>query len=48
MLSLVVRAPEETEFLPGANAKPDMSLIYPTDPAQLPEELVGVEWPRKS
>ena len=45
VLWLVVGAPEETEFLPGATSKPDMSLIYPVDPKQLPKELAGVEWP---
>jgi mannose-6-phosphate isomerase-like protein (cupin superfamily) len=45
---LIVAAPEETEFLPGAKTKPDMSLIYPVEPQQLPKELVGVEWPPKS
>jgi len=25
--------------------KPDMSLIYPVDPKQLPKELAGAEWP---
>lgn len=47
-LWLIVGAPEELEFLPGAGTKPDMSLIYPTDPMQLPKELAGVEWPPKS
>ena len=47
VLWLIVGAPEETEFLPGAMIKPDMSLIYPVDPTQLPPELVGVEWPPK-
>jgi hypothetical protein len=47
VLWLIVAAPEETEFLPGAKAKPDMSLIYPVDPKQLPKELAGVEWPPK-
>ena len=46
-LWLIVGAPEELEFLPGAGTKPDMSLIYPTDPKQLPRELAGVEWPPK-
>ena len=41
-------APEELEFLPGAQDKPDMSLIYPVDPKDLPCELAGVEWPPKS
>jgi uncharacterized cupin superfamily protein len=45
VLWLVVGAPEESEFLPGAETKPDMSLIYPVDPKQLPKELTGVEWP---
>ena len=44
-LWLIVGAPEELEFLPGAKTKPDMSLIYPVDPRQLPKELAGVEWP---
>src|SRR5919197_2370512 len=41
VLWLIVGAPEETEFLPGAETKPDMSLIYPVDPKQLPKELEG-------
>jgi mannose-6-phosphate isomerase-like protein (cupin superfamily) len=45
VLWLIVGAPEETELLPGAQTKADMSLIYPVDPKQLPEELTGVEWP---
>ena len=48
VLWLIVAAPEEVEFLPGAKTKPDMSLIYPVDPKQLPKELAGVEWPPKS
>ena len=44
-LWLVIGAPEETEFLPGAAAKPDMSLIYPSDPTVSPRELAGVKWP---
>ena len=48
VLWLIVGAPEETEFLPGAKTKPDMSLIYPVDPKQLPKELAGVEWPPRS
>ena len=47
VLWLIIGAPEETEFLPGAQTKPDMSLIYPTDPKQLPKELSGAEWPPK-
>ena len=45
--ALFVGAPEETEFLPGAKIKPDMSLIYPVDPKQLPKELTGMHWPPK-
>ena len=45
VLWLIVGAPEEVEFLPGASTKPDMSLIYPVDPKQLPPELKGVTWP---
>ena len=45
VLWLIVGAPEETEFLPGATSKPDMSLIYPVDPKQLPKELAGADWP---
>ena len=48
VLWLIVGAPEETEFLPSAQTKPDMSLVYPVDPKQLPEELAGVEWPPES
>jgi mannose-6-phosphate isomerase-like protein (cupin superfamily) len=48
VLWFIVGAPEELEFLPGATTKPDMSLIYPTDPTQLPQELNGVVWPPKS
>jgi uncharacterized cupin superfamily protein len=48
VLWLIVGAPEETELLPGAQTKGDMSLIYPVDPKQLPEELTGVEWPPES
>ena len=48
VLWLIVGAPEETEFLPGARTKPDMSLIYPVDPTQLPTELAKVVWPPKS
>jgi uncharacterized cupin superfamily protein len=47
VLWLIVGAPEELEFLPGAKEKPAMSLIYPVDPKQLPEELAGVNWPPK-
>ncbi len=48
VLWLIVGGPEELEFLPGAKTKPDMSLIYPVDPKQLPKELAGVKWPPKS
>ena len=47
VLWLIVGAPEELEYLPGAKTKPDMSLIYPVDPTQLPGELAGVAWPPK-
>jgi hypothetical protein len=36
-----------TSERPDAKTKPDMSLIYPVDPKQLPKELAGVEWPPK-
>ncbi len=45
VLWLIIGAPEETELLPGSTNKPDMKLIYPTDPAQLPKELAGAVWP---
>ena len=48
VLWLIIGAPEETEFLPGATSKPDMSLVYPIDPTQLPKELAGAEWPPKN
>src|SRR5205814_7736162 len=35
VLWLIVGAPEETEFLPGAKTKSGTSLIYPVDPNQL-------------
>jgi mannose-6-phosphate isomerase-like protein (cupin superfamily) len=47
VLWLVVGAPEELEFSPGAATKPDMSLIYPVDRTQLPKELAGTVWPPK-
>jgi mannose-6-phosphate isomerase-like protein (cupin superfamily) len=47
VLWLVVGAPEELEFLPDSGTKPDMSLIYPVDPKQLPNELAGAQWPPK-
>jgi mannose-6-phosphate isomerase-like protein (cupin superfamily) len=47
VLWLIVGAPEEMEFLQGSLSKMDLSLIYPTDPKQLPKELAGVQWPPK-
>ena len=44
-LWLIIGAPEELEFLQGSKSQMDLSLIYPTDPTQLPRELTGVEWP---
>jgi hypothetical protein len=40
-------APEKLEFLQGSKSKMDLSLIYPTDPTQLPKQLAGMEWPPK-
>lgn len=47
VLWLIIGAPEELEFLKGSLSEMDLSLIYPVDPAQLPPELDGVEWPPK-
>ena len=48
VLWLIVAAPEELELLRGSKStQMDLSLIYPVDPKQLPEELAGVEWPPK-
>ena len=47
VLWLIIGAPEETEFLPGAKTKPNLSSLYPVDPKQLPKELSGVDWPPK-
>jgi len=47
VLWLIVGAPEEPEFLQGSKSQMDLSLIYPTDPRQLPAELAGVQWPPK-
>ncbi len=48
-LWLIVGAPEELEFLQGSKSTNlDLSLIYPTDPTQLPGELAGVTWPPKA
>lgn len=46
-LWLIIGAPEELEFLKGSKSQMDLSLIYPVDPQQLPQELAGVEWPPK-
>ena len=43
VLWLIIGAPEEQEFLQGSMSQMDLSLIYPTDPTQLPKELTGVE-----
>jgi hypothetical protein len=48
VLWLIVGGPEELEFLQGSKSKMDLSLIYPVDPKQLPNELADVEWPPKS
>lgn len=48
VLWLIVGAPEELEFLKGSKSNMDLSLIYPTDPKQLPKELEGAEWPPKT
>jgi len=45
VLWLIIGAPEELEFLQGSQSQMDLSLIYPTDPTQLPPELAGMEWP---
>ena len=45
VLWLIIGGPEELEFLQGSKSKMDLSLIYPTDPTQLPKELAGVQWP---
>ena len=44
-LWLIVGAPEELEFLQGSKSQMDLSLIYPVNPKQLPNELDGVQWP---
>lgn len=48
VLWLIVGAPEELEFLKGSLSEMDLSLIYPTDPTQLPVELNGAQWPPKA
>lgn len=45
VLWLIIGAPEEMEFLKGSLSEMDLSLIYPTNPAELPKELCGVQWP---
>src|SRR5437667_3119847 len=45
VLWLIVGAPEELEFLQGSKSNMDLSVIYPVDPKQLPDELRGVQWP---
>jgi hypothetical protein len=35
------------EFLQGSKSQIDLSLIYPVDPKQLPNELAGKQWPPK-
>jgi mannose-6-phosphate isomerase-like protein (cupin superfamily) len=44
-LWLIIGAPEEMEFLKGSLSDMDLSLIYPTDPTELPKELSGIQWP---
>lgn len=44
MLWLITGAPE-AELEPHETG--DMSLFYPVDPTQLPQELAGNEWPPK-
>ena len=48
VLWLIIGAPEELEFLQGSKSQMDLSLIYPTDPTQLPKELADVEWPPRA
>ncbi len=48
VLWLIIGAPEELEFLQGSKSQMDLSLIYPVDPKQLPQELMGKDWPPKS
>jgi mannose-6-phosphate isomerase-like protein (cupin superfamily) len=46
VLWLIIGGPEELEFIQGSKSTGmDLSLIYPTDPTQLPAELRGVTWP---
>jgi len=47
-LWLIIGAPEEPEFLQGTKSNPDiLKHFYPVNPAQLPPELAGAEWPPK-
>jgi mannose-6-phosphate isomerase-like protein (cupin superfamily) len=48
VLWLIIGAPEELEFLKGSKSNIDLSLIYPTNPKALPNELAGVKWPPES
>ncbi len=48
VLWLIIGGPEELEFVQGSQSKVDLSLFYPQDPTQLPEELDGVVWPPTS
>lgn len=49
VLWLIIGGPEELEFLQGSKSTGiDLSLIYPTDPTELPVELKGVTWPPQS
>ena len=45
VLWLIIGAPEELEFIQGSKSAMDLSVIYPVDPTQLPQELAGVTWP---
>ena len=40
-LWLIVGGPEELEFVPGPGKHPDLSVLYPENPTQLPPELAG-------
>ena len=42
---LIIGAPDD-EIPQGE--KPDLSLFYPSDPKELPPELLGSEWPPKT
>ena len=47
VLWLIAGAPEELELLQGSKSNIDLSLIYPVDPKQLPNELADAKWPPK-